>query len=714
MADEQTPPLQPKSFLNIHQPVLSTHLYQVHQPTEAHRQQVHWQQQQQLWSQQLHQPQHPIVSHQNVQEIWQDSSPRFSQVWHPAQQATSTIPMASHHQLITTPAQAITVDQSHSRNQFFEQHQDNHGQLHVGIPNQDLNREHAQLAQDHTQSIGRTSPNMQFYQQQPQTSHQQRLEYWQQQQHFQDQQQHHSPNPEQRLHSPALQTSKASETSTPSTHLMWQNPQVAEQRQQSPIAHHQASSSQPSHEVPSSVPSSQPVLVPHPGWQQLTPTNIPQLQLLQQQMHQGQASQQQNQQELMQQQLMFIHLQQLYQQQVIAAQLAAHQMQQQQQQQQANQDRNEDKPTHQPFDKPTPSHQPLFGQFTKPPVSVPEVKKPETSTNIPERSIDTNHFALNNQQHAADPFKQHRTLTDSVPRAHVLPMKSEPRVTEGVSVQSSEPVSKLKTDSVIPPATTTPEKIRQPSPKQQQQVQDPLKPYESVFLKREQQFQANQVQRQRAAQMAFLKPQGAPGSGPTSGAPYQRPDNRSNILGSQIQQGAWKGAFNRPQNHPPVLAGQKPGLPLKERQDYKPLSWQDRGNFKRAQDAPAIPVSQQVLPPRPHSSGPTLPQRLPRQSKATSKDSKDKENKTAWYNPYSCLHQESSQKTESSGKSITAANSKNVLKTSEVVEQSGVRALKGRLPGSYPELSGPSASILFGDKGNFYFLFCCFIVIFFH
>ena len=722
MADEQTPPLQPKSFLNIHQPVLSTHLYQVHQPTDAHRQ-VHWQQQQQLWSQQLHQQQHPIAaSHQNVQEIWQDTSPRFSQVWHPAhQQATSTIPIASHHQLITTPGQAITVDQSHTRNQFFEQHQENHGQLHVGIPGQgDLNRDqHPQLTRDHSQTIGRTSPNMQFYQPQ-QTNHHQRLEYWQQQQQQFQEQPQHSPNPEQRLHSPALQTSKAPETSTPSSHLMWQSPQVAEQRQQSPVAHHQTSTAQvnvdhrlPSQDVPSSVPSTQPVLVPHPGWQQLTPTNIPQLQMLQQQMQQGQG-QQQNQQDLMQQQLMFIQLQQMYHQQVLAAQLAAAQMQQQQQQSHATPERTEDKPSHlQASEKQTSQHQPLFGQFNKPSVSLSDIKS-ETHTSLPERSIqrnvESNQFALNNPpQHGSDPFKQHRTVADGVPKAHVLPMKPEPKVTD---VSSAQPVAdltaKLKAETVAP-VVSTPEKVQQPSPKQQQVQQDPLKPYESVFLKREQQFQANQAQRQRAAQLPYSRPQTAPGA--VSNAPYQRPQDRSNFptQQNQAQQGAWKATFNRPMNQPLPSAVQKPGLPL--RQDYKPPSWQSGKKFP---DTPNVPISQQKQQNASSGTGPTpLPQRAPRQSKQVpTKDNKEnKENQPSWYNPYSepgkAGQKIGAEKASIPGKSktpVTALKAEDKgmdSKTaSDGLDASGVRALKGRLPGSYPgehpAPSAPSASLVFG------------------
>lgn len=706
----------------------------MHQPTEAHRQ-VHWQQQQQLWSQQMHQQQHPIVSHQNVQEIWQDTSPRFSQVWHPAhQQATSTIPIASHHQLITTPTQAVTVDQSHTRNQFFEPHQESHSQLHVGIPGQsDLNRDqHPQLTRDHAQPIGRTSPNMQFYQPQ-QTNHHQRLEYWQQQQQqFQDQTQHHSPNPEQRLHSPALQTSKAPESSTPSSQFMWQSPQVTEQRQQSPVPHHQTPSAQvnvehrqPSQEAPSSVPSTQPVLVPHPGWQQLTPTNIPQLQLLQQ-MQQGQG-QQQNQQEIMQQQLMFIQLQQMYHQQMIATQLAAHQLQQQQQQQQSHvtPERNEDKSSHfQPPDKQTPQHhQPLFGQFNKPPVSLPDVK-PETSTNLPEksiqRSVESNQFALNNPQHSSDPFKQHRTVTDSVPKAHVLPMKPEPKVTEVANAQPStvtETATLLKAEPVLP-VSSTPEKIQQPSPKRQNVQEDPLKPYESVFQKREQQFQANQAQKQRAAQISFPKPQSAPGAvpGPLYPRPLNRNDNRSNFPTTphQLQQGAWKASFAGSLNQAPPLPGQKPGLP--PRPDYKPPSWQDR---KRFGDAPNVPVSQQVPPQRQQNTSaspgaPPLPQRQPRQSKQPpAKDNKEnKENKPNWYNPYSGYQQDSnvkggSEKTDASGKPKTGvkSESKDSSKAPDATE-SGVRALKGRLPGSYPgeglEPTAPSASLVFGrdEKGN--------------
>ena len=750
MADE-TPPLQPKSFLNIHQPVLSTHLYQVHQPTEAHRQQVHWQQQQQMWSQQLQQQQHPIVSHQNVQEIWQDTSPRFSQVWHPAhQQATSTIPIASHHQLITTPAQAVTVDQSHTRNQFFEQHQEGHGQLHVGIPGQgDLNREQhpGQITRDHNQTIGRTSPNMQFYQPQ-QSSHHQRLEYWQQQQQqFQEQPQHHSPNPEQRLHSPALQATKTPESST-SSHLMWQNPQVHEQRQQSPIA--QTASATPvnvehrqtSQEVPSSVPSSQSVLVPHPGWQQLTPTNIPQLQLLQQQMqHQGQG-QQQNQQEIMQQQLMFFQLQQMYHQQVLAAQIAAQQLQQQQQQQQnhSTQERTEDKPT--------PQHQPLFGQSqsnkpgiagfsdnktpvstsfsdskppvsstfsdTKAPVSVgfPDIRSDSNKPDrIVQRNVDTNQYNLNNTQHASDPFKQHRSVADGVPKAHVLPMKSESRGSEVLNVQqpSADAANKLKPE---PPAASTPEKIPQPAPKPQQQ--DPLKPYESVFLKREQQFQAQR--QQRAAQLPFQKPQTAPLS-----APYQRPldrnDNRSNFPPPPVaQQGSWKAAFNRPLSQPSILGGQKPSLPSKDRPEYKP-GLPDRSQ-KRVPDMPKIPISQQVSVQKQQNApsitgGVPLPQRQPRQSKqAVSKEIKDKENK-AWYNPYSSQDSADSKQKPGSGKSDSgkskgpaskatktdqkAADSK--TKASEASDQSSSRALKGRLPGSYPGDSlESSATLPFGRQ----------------
>ena len=547
---------------------------------------------------------------------------------------------------------------------------------------------------------------------------------------------------------------------------MWQNPQIHEQRQQSPIAHHQTASAapvnvehrQPSQEVPASVPSTQSVLVPHPGWQQLTPTNIPQLQLLQQQMHQGQG-QQQNQQELMQQQLMFIQLQQMYHQQVLAAQLAAQQLQQQQQQQQsqAAQERTEDKPI--------PQHQPLFGQpnkpsigasfsDNKPPVSVnfpdnkpsvsvsfsdskpsvsssfPDTKPPvsvsfsdirsDSNTNKPDRhiqrNVDSNQFSLNNPQHSSDLFKQHRTVADSVPKAHVLPMKSEPRVTEVANVQqpSADAAGNLKSE---PPATSTPEKIQKPSAKQQQVQQDPLKPYESVFLKREQQFQAQR--QQRAAQLPFHKPQSAPVS-----ALYQRPldrnDNRSNFPNQQpAQQGSWKAAFSRPLTQPSLLGGPKPGLPSNNRPDFKQVL-QDRSQ-KKVPDTPNIPVSQQITAQKQNTSntGPLpLPQRLPRQSKQVmSKDNKENKEKAAWYNPYSASSQPDSSETKQkpgavksdvSGKSKASASKASISKTeqkatskaSETAEQSGIRALKGRLPGSYPgeglEPSAPSASLIFG------------------
>ena len=408
----------------------------------------------------------------------------------------------------------------------------------------------------------------------------------------------------------------------------------------------------------------------------------------------------------------------MYQQQVLAAQLAAHQLQQQQQNQ-ASQERPEDKLTpHQPLDKQTPPHQPLFGQF-RPPSSVTEVKRPETSTYLPDRpvqrTVESNQLNLNNPPQHSDPFKQHRTVADSVPKAHVLPMKSEPRVSEAVPVQpSADLTNKMKPEPVMPPPVLAAEK--QPSPKPQQPVQqDPLKPYESVFLKREQQFQASQAQRQKLAQMPFVRPQGpqAPGVAPGA-APYQRVDNRSNIPPQQqtaAQQGSWKASFTRPLSQPPLAVGQKPGFPLKDSQEYKPPSWQDRFN-KKPTDLPNAPISQQMLPQRPHSSGPPLPQRQPRQVKPITKD--NKENKPAWYNPYSDSIQSkpdsgvSSQKTDTTGKPKTPVT---LLKPDkkDADDQSGVRALKGRLPGSYPgdhpKPSGPMTSSAFGDKGKHLWLF---------
>ena len=393
----------------------------------------------------------------------------------------------------------------------------------------------------------------------------------------------------------------------------------------------------------------------------------------------------------------------MYQQQVLAAQLAAHQLQQQQQNQ-ASQERPEDKLTpHQQLDKQTPPHQPLFGQF-RPPSSITEVKRPEPSTNLPDRpvqrNVEFNQLNLNNPPQHNDPFKQHRTVADSVPKAHVLPMKSEPRVSETAPVQpSADPTNKMKTEPVIPPPVLAAEK--QPSPKPQQPVQqDPLKPYESVFLKREQQFQANQAQRQRLAQMPFVRPQGAPVQGVAPGAaPYQRVDNRSNVPAQQqaTSQGSWKAAFARPLSQPPPAAGQKPGFPV-NRQEYKPPSWQDRFS-KKPGDLPNVPVSQQMMPQRPHSSGPPLPQRQPRQVRGIT----DKENKPSWYNPYSDSKPDPSQRNDTSGKPIT------VLKPdrTDVDDQSGVRALKGRLPGSYPgDQPKPSAPAGLNDKGKHLKLSC--------